>query len=44
MAPVCFLFSDEDLSNKQSDWLSTLFDVGGIIGEKPAFGIYRHLY
>jgi sugar phosphate permease len=24
--------SYEDLSNKQSDWLSTLFDVGGIIG------------
>ncbi|CAI8027707.1 Putative glycerol-3-phosphate transporter 3 [Geodia barretti] len=38
MALVCFLFSDEDLSNKQSDWLSTLFDVGGIIGEKPDFG------
>jgi sugar phosphate permease len=27
----CYI-SDEDLSNKQSDWLSTLFDVGGIIG------------
>lgn len=25
--------ADPDLSEEQSDWLATLFDVGGIIGE-----------
>ena len=32
---LLFLFSDPNLSSEQSDWLSTLFDVGGIIGESP---------
>ena len=28
---VCFL-TEPSLTTRQSDWLSTLFDVGGIIG------------
>lgn len=31
---LLILFSDENLSSEQSDWLSTLFDVGGIIGKR----------
>ena len=30
---VHFDLSDSDLSGKESDWLSTAFDVGGILGE-----------
>ena len=30
---VTILWPDPEFSSEQSDWLSTLFDVGGIIGE-----------
>lgn len=35
MTPVLFLL-DPSMSSEESDWLSTLFDVGGIIGESKA--------
>ena len=39
MCRYCFS-ADSNLSGPQSDWVSTLFDVGGIIGVYVSLCVY----